>query len=159
GTVDEVIRSTLDVVRRSFGWAYGSYWTIDPEHDALVFSLESGTVDEEFNRVTRSAKFRRGEGLNGRSWKHRGLFFVEDIGELADCCRSPIARRAGIKSAVALPILRGSEVVGTMDFFALRSLALSPARLDALRVIGRLASDKFTKLDEQAELTRIKQMI
>src|SRR5262245_3934277 len=69
GTVDDVIRSTLDAVRKSFGWDYGSYWSVDPGRDALVFSLESGSVDEEFNRVTRSARFRRGEGLNGRSWK------------------------------------------------------------------------------------------
>ncbi|HWE40691.1 MAG TPA: methyl-accepting chemotaxis protein [Isosphaeraceae bacterium] len=159
GTVDRVIRSTLDAVRGSFGWAYGSYWTISPEHDALVFALESGTVDEEFNRVTRSARFRSGEGLNGRAWRQRDLFFVEDIGELTDCCRAPIARRAGIKSAVALPILRGGEVAGTLDFFALRSLALSPERLDALRVIARLASDKIDVLGRQAEMTRIAQMI
>ena len=32
-------------------------------------------------------------------------------------------------------------------------------RLDALRTIGRLASDKISKLGKQDELTRIKQMV
>ena len=37
----------------------------------LVFSIESGRVDDEFQRLTRTARFREGEGLNGRSWRLR----------------------------------------------------------------------------------------
>ena len=28
-TVDEVVRATLDTVRKEFGWAYASYWVVD----------------------------------------------------------------------------------------------------------------------------------
>src|SRR5262249_47028176 len=145
--------------RKALGWAYASYWIVDPVENVLVFSQESGRVDDEFQRLTRSARFREGEGLNGRSWRLRDLFHSADIGELHDCCRAPLARRSGIKTAVALPVMRDGRVVGTLDFFSTQEMEISQARLNALRVIGRLASDKFSKLARQTELNRIRQMI
>jgi methyl-accepting chemotaxis protein len=158
-TIDDVVRATLDTIRKEFGWSYASYWAVDHAESALVYSMESGRVDDEFQRLTRTARFREGEGLNGRAWRLRDLFHVEDIGELHDCCRAPLARRAGIKAAVALPLLRDGEVVGTLDFFSDQSLEISALRLEALRTIGRLSSDKLSKLARQGELNRIKQMV
>ncbi len=159
GTVAEVIRAALDSIRSRFGWAYGSYWVVDEARDALVFSAESGEVDSEFHRVTRSARFREGEGLNGRAWKRRELIHVEDLAELSDCPRAPVARRLGIRSAVALPLIQGGQVFGTLDFFASGSVDFSATRLDAIRVIGRLASEKITKLAQQIEQARLSRMI
>ena len=158
-TIGDIIKSTLEVVRREFGWSYGSYWTIDPAKEALVFSQESGTVDEEFSRVTRSSQFREGEGLSGRAWKKRDLVHVEDLGTMEDCSRAPVARRAGVRSGVAMPILLESRVIGTMDFFSSEEGIISPDRIAALRVISQLASDKVTNLSKQIEMVRLNRMI
>ncbi|MGC8642981.1 MAG: GAF domain-containing protein, partial [Isosphaeraceae bacterium] len=158
-TVEEVVRGALDAIRKSFGLAYASYWSVDLDEHALVFNLESGRVDEEFHRHTRSARFREGEGLNGRAWRQRELFFVEDLSTLRDCSRAPLASRAGIRAGIAIPLLRDGQVMGTMDFFAIDSAEFSQTRLDALRTIARLASDKVSTLDKQVELTRITQMV
>jgi methyl-accepting chemotaxis protein len=157
--VDDVVRGALDAIRKAFGWAYASYWSVDAAEHALVFTLESGRVDDEFQRHTRSARFREGEGLNGRAWRQRELFFVEDLSQLRDCSRAPLASRAGIRSGIALPILRDGQVIGTMDFFAMDAVEVSPTRLDALRSIAQLASDKVSVLGKQVELTRIMQMV
>ncbi len=158
-TIDDIVRATLDTIRKEFGWVYASYWTVDPVENVLVFSLESGRVDDEFQRLTRTARFREGEGLNGRSWRLRDLVHFADLGELHDCCRAPLARRAGIKTAIALPVMRDGQVLGTLDFFSIQSVEISQARLAALRIIGQLASDKVSKLAKQADLNRIKQMV
>jgi methyl-accepting chemotaxis protein len=158
-TADGILEAVLDHARRGFGWAYGSYWRVDPERDALVFAQESGDVDDEFERVSRGSRFREGEGLNGRAWKRRELVAVEDLGTLADCSRAPVARRAGIRSGVAVPVLRDGEVIGTLDFFATADVELSPARLDALRALGALASDKITELGKRQESRRMAQMV
>jgi methyl-accepting chemotaxis protein len=158
-TVDDLVRATLDSIRKAFGWTYASYWTVDPSKEFLTFSLESGRVDDEFQRLTRTACFRLGEGLNGRAWRQRELIHIPDLSELHDCCRAPLARRAGVKTAIAMPVSRDGEVIGTLDFFTTESLEISPARLEALRVIGRLASDKVSKLAKQVDLNRIKQMV
>ena len=128
-TIDDIVRATLDNIRKEFGWVYASYWTVDPVENVLVFALESGRVDTEFQRLTRTAQFREGEGLNGRCWRLRDLVHFADLGELKDCCRAPLARRAGIKTAIALPIMSDSQVIGTLDFFSIQSVEISQARL------------------------------
>ena len=158
-TVDDVVRVALDTIRREFGWVYASYWTVDPAESALVFSLESGRVDDEFQRLTHTARFRHGEGLNGRAWQQRDLFCVTNLSELKDCCRAPVARRAGVRAAVALPVTRDGQVIGTLDFFSTQEVEISPTRLASLRVIGELVSDKVSKLARQVDLNRIKQMV
>jgi len=145
-TTSEAARLALDTVKDAFGWAYGSYWTIDPKESALRFSVESGSVSEEFRRVTMEASFREGEGLSGRTWKSRDLYFVEDLGELKDCVRAPVAKRAGVKSGIAFPVVVDGKVAGTMDFFAMETLHPSQERLEALKNVGRLVSSSFERI-------------
>ncbi len=158
-SADEAVRATLDTVKAAFGWAYGSYWKVNPQERALRFALESGSVNAEFRQVTLSARFREGEGLSGRTWRHRDLQFAPDLGLVTDCCRAPIAQRAGVKSGIAFPIIVRDQVVGTMDFFALTVLTPSPERLEALRSVGRAVSSAMDRLEtarEQAERDRQK---
>ena len=154
------MRATLDTIRKEFGWSYASYWTVDPVENALVFSMESGRVDDEFQRLTRTARFREGEGLNGRSWRLRDLFHVDDVGELHDCCRAPLARRAGIRAAVALPLHARRR--GRRHARLLRRPVAGDLATHGWRPCGRSAgssSDKLSKLARQGELNRIKQMV
>ncbi len=94
--VQSILRATLDAVRRRFGWAYASYWSLDKAAQVLVFSMDSGDVDEEVRRVSRTARFREGEGLNGRAWRQRDVFAVEDVTVLSDC---PLRRRGTARRA------------------------------------------------------------
>ncbi len=83
--------------------------------------------------MTLAASFAKGVGLSGRTWAAQDLVFVEDLGEMTDCVRAPVAQRAGVKSGVCLPVVVGGRVVGTMDFFATRTLVMSQSRGAALR--------------------------
>jgi methyl-accepting chemotaxis protein len=143
---DEALRVALETVRTSFGWAYGSYWEIDEQANALRFRLESGSAGQEFRDVTLSASFAFGVGLSGRAWRARDLVFVEDLGELEDCVRAPVAQRAGVRSGVCFPILDGDRVVGTMDFFTTETIKLSESRASALRNVQQLVSQRLMTL-------------
>jgi methyl-accepting chemotaxis protein len=145
-STNDAARAALDTVKDAFGWAYGSYWVMDPGENALKFAVESGSVNEEFRRVTMEARFREGEGLSGRAWKNRDLFFIEDLGDLKDCCRAPVAKRAGVKSGMAFPIMLAGQVAGMMDFFSLETLHPSAERLDALRNVGRVVSGAVERI-------------
>ena len=157
--IQTILKVTIDAVRRRFGWKYASYWSLDPVTRVLTFSMDSGDVDEEVRRVSRTAKFREGEGLNGRAWRQRDVFVVEDLSSLSDCCRAPVARRAGLRSAVSVPVGEDSTFYGTMDFFLPDLSDLTPLRLDVLRVLGRVAADKISQLEKQDNLVRITRMI
>ncbi len=106
----------LETIREAFGWSYVSCWVIDPKANSVKSLVDSGPVSEEFRRGTREAQFREGEGPSGRTWKSGYLVFVPDLGQVRECSRAPAAQRAGIKSAVCLPIFEGEKVVGTMEF-------------------------------------------
>jgi GAF domain-containing protein len=149
-TSEGALSKALDTVRNGFGWAYASYWAINHSDNALHFVQESGDAGREFREVTQTASFKEGVGLAGRAWRTRDLVFAPDLAEVTDCVRAPVARRAGVKSGVCLPILVGGHVIGTMDFFATTSLTLSTGRADALRntayllgqTLDRLAADE-----------------
>jgi len=121
---------------------------MDTKLNALKFAQESGSVNAEFRRATLEATFREGEGLSGRAWRNRDLFFVADIGDMKDCCRAPIAQRAGVKSGVCFPIVVDGNVLGTMDFFATETLNPTPERLEALRSVGRLTSAAIERIQK-----------
>ncbi len=142
----EAATAALDAVRAAFGWTYGSYWTVDDKGQTVKFSVESGSVSDDFRQVSTTASFAEGVGLSGRAWKARDLVFVEDLGSVADCVRAPVARKSGIKSGVCFPISVGSTFLGTMDFLANETLQPSTERLETLRTIGRLVSTTLVQL-------------
>jgi methyl-accepting chemotaxis protein len=137
------LRNTLESVRTAFGWAYGSYWEVDDEEQVLRFKVDSGTVGEEFRKVTLAATFAEGVGLSGRAWRARDLVFVRDISELTDCVRAPAAQRAGVRSGVCFPIMSNGRIVGTMDFFTADLVELSESRASALRNVAQLVSQRL----------------
>ncbi|MFL6174218.1 MAG: GAF domain-containing protein, partial [Marmoricola sp.] len=148
-TVEGAVQTALDTVRNDFGWAYGSYWKIDPADSRLKFQLESGDAGPEFRKVTLEASFAKGVGLSGRAWATGDLYFTADIGEMTDCVRAPVAQQVGVKSGVCFPIHVGGEVIGTMDFFATETLHPSAQRLDALRNVGRLVSQAIERVQKE----------
>jgi methyl-accepting chemotaxis protein len=60
--------------------------------------------------------------------------------------RPPPPPNAGVKSGVCLPITSDGRVVGTMDFFATRTLVMSDSRKDALRNTAFLVSQTLDRL-------------
>jgi GAF domain-containing protein len=148
---DEALRTALETIRADFDWQYGSFWQLDQGQNVLRFALESGDAGAEFRQVTMSASFAKGVGLSGRAWARGDLVFVEDLGELTDCVRRPAAQAAGVKSGVCLPIRVGGEIIGTMDFFATRTLIMYPGRESALRntafLVGQ-ALERFASTEQ-----------
>ncbi|MEH3078293.1 MAG: methyl-accepting chemotaxis protein [Quadrisphaera sp.] len=147
------VRFALETIKSGFGWNYGSFWKLDARGDALVFDQEVGQVGEEFRRVTTTATFARGVGVAGRTWAARDFLFVEgNLAEVTDCVRAPAARGAGVKSGVCLPIVVEGEVVGTMDFFATRTLVMSASRESALRNTGFLLGQALERIAAKEKL-------
>jgi GAF domain-containing protein len=147
-TIEEAAQAALNSVRECFGWAYGSHWKVDPNEHALRFATESGSAGPEFHQVTLEASFKEGVGLSGRAWRARDLVFIEDLGEVTDCVRAPVAQRVGVKSGICFPLLDNGVVVGTMDFFATETLHPSEQRLEVLRSVGVLVSQALERVSD-----------
>jgi methyl-accepting chemotaxis protein len=155
-SIDSALKAALDAVREVFGWSYGSFWYRDEVDNSLKFRLDSGTVNAEFKVVTERSSFKEGVGLNGRAWQMKDLFFVQDLGQLTDCVRAPVATQVGIKSALSFPILTKGQLYGTMDFFALEVLNLSKERIQSIRSVNRIISEAIERYINDQEMVRIK---
>ncbi|WP_240911531.1 methyl-accepting chemotaxis protein [Paludisphaera soli] len=158
-TIDESVRAVLDVVRERFGWEYASYWKIDPAARTMAFASDSGRVSDEFERFSRTARFREGEGLVGQAWQARELVVLGDPAAVRDCGRCSLAARAGFRTALAMPVMVEGRVVAAIDFLTTQARALGPERRDVVRAVGGIASDKIAKLGKQSELTRMRQLV
>jgi methyl-accepting chemotaxis protein len=145
-TVDEAVRAALDAVRAAFNWEYGSYWLLDPKTDSMSCTVESGSLPQEFRRVLQGLHVREGEGMLGTAWKNREMFFVQHIAALQGASWAELASRLGVKSGIAFPIMAEGNVVGVMDFFALKTMEPSSDRLDVLRGVGRLLSSAIERI-------------
>ena len=92
---DAAMLAALNSVREAFGWAYGTFWALDEGQQVLHFTIESGSIAEEFRRMTMAARFPEGDSsLPGRAWKVRDVIFVRDFGEERTFPRAEVARTA-----------------------------------------------------------------
>ena len=139
-SVNDIAKVTLDLVRSSFRWAYGTYWVLEPKATTLKYCVDSGIVDEDFRRVTHDCMFEQGDGLAGRAWANHDLIFVPDLAEQGDAVRSAMARRCNLRSGVAFPIVAKGRVIGVMEFFSTDELRPSERRLTMLRDVARMVS-------------------
>ena len=157
-TVAEAARAAVDEVRDAFGYAYGTYWEIDKHAKRMKFVLEAGSIPEEFRRATRESTFAEGEGIIGGCWKSRDLILIPDMGA-ASAVRAPVARRCGVKSGIATPLLADDLAVGVMDFYSLHTVTLTEDRVQCLRTVGALASATLIKLRNSDEIATVAQSL
>ena len=114
-------------------------WEVDGPGTALrlvgTWQCESGRF-AEFVELGRSMALARGVGLPGRVWASKRPEWIPDVVVDGNFPRADAARRVGLHSAFALPILRGDDVVGVMEFFSDDIREPDPALLDTMMAAG-----------------------
>jgi len=131
--------SMLAAVCRALGWEHGALWEVDRAGKKL---RPTGTWHDrslqftEFVNTSRSTVFDRGIGLPGRVWESGRPAWIVDVVHDTNFPRAAAAERVGLHSAVALPILRGAEVLGVMEFFSRDVRQPDAAILDTLMMVG-----------------------
>jgi PAS domain S-box-containing protein len=112
-------RRILHVTCAGLEWDAGALWTID--HDAEVlrcidfYAAAAGAVNE-FEEITRSTCFKKGEGLPGRIWNTGEPARINYIPGDPNFPRASVALKDGINSAFGFPVLLGDEVLGVLEF-------------------------------------------
>src|SRR5688572_8707280 len=148
-TLADAAPATLAAVCQSLGWEYGALWEVDASGSALTFvgswpdppDRLAGFVD-----LSRSMTFARGIGLPGRVWASARPAWIPDVVVDDNFPRTIAARLAGLHSAFAAPVVRGTDVVGVMEFFSREIREPGTALLDTLTTaasqVGLYAAEK-----------------
>jgi two-component system sensor histidine kinase/response regulator len=129
----------LAVICDTLGWEYGALWEVDRPGTALRFvGPRRGVPDRfaEFVDLSRHTPLARGVGLPGRVWASGRPAWIPDVVVDGNFPRAEAARRVGLHAAFALPILRGAEVVGVMEFFSGEIREPDAALLETMLAVG-----------------------
>lgn len=117
------LASALEILLRcvceNTGWVFGQAWLPRPDGTALDCGPAwfSQADLEVFRSASKQTTFPSGVGLPGRVWRSKQPAWIEDATLDTNFPRAQVARAAGIKTALATPILLGDEVVAVIEFF------------------------------------------
>ena len=119
-TPKEVIPRAFQTICESLDWDMGALWHVDREAQVLRYG-ESwhrpslGLLG--FADASRLYTFAPGIGLPGRVWASKEPAWIVDVTQDANFPRAPMAAKAGLRSAFAVPLCLGSDILGVMEFF------------------------------------------
>jgi PAS domain S-box-containing protein len=131
---------TLRKVREVTGWDYADAWVPTEDGKALIFACaDHGDCPgmPQFQVASRQFAFVRGKGFPGRVWANAEPVWAPDASVDPEFIRAHHAHQAGLKGAVAFPVIADHDVVAVLEF-----LLCAPQREDEefLRLLAPVAS-------------------
>jgi PAS domain S-box-containing protein len=99
-------------------WDLAQYWAVDTDLQALRLRQawhRDGAALEEFHNQSRRLSISSGEGLLGRVWQSGIPAAQEDMSVATDYDRVAVALQAGLRSAIAFPVITGGSVIGVIE--------------------------------------------
>ncbi|GAB4281768.1 MAG: hypothetical protein Fur0025_10530 [Oscillatoriaceae cyanobacterium] len=124
------IATAMERVCEATDWDYGEAWLPSPDggHLCCIGASYRGEnpILEDFKDKILSWTFLPNQGIPGRVWVTKEPEWHQDVSQLAPEIfhRAELAKTAGIKAALAVPILEGEQVLAVLVFFksSLRNL-------------------------------------
>lgn len=139
-SVEEALHVCLQQVGQFAGWQVGHAYLVAPDKKSLVTSrqwvAETNVPVEEFRRDSDARHFRRGEGLPGRVWASLQPEWDADLSASANFPRAESARKAGLRSGLAVPVVAAGELFAVLEFFSSRAEIPEQGILDVLAGVG-----------------------
>ena len=129
----------LAAVCEPLGWEFGALWEVVRSGKTLrcVGTWSDPSLHfPEFVERSRTSVFARGEGLPGRVWETGRPAWIPDVTLDSNFPRAASAERVGLHGAFSLPILRGRDVLGVMEFFSRDIRQPDPALIDTMMTAG-----------------------
>ncbi|GAC1516091.1 MAG: hypothetical protein NVS1B4_09350 [Gemmatimonadaceae bacterium] len=118
----EALRAAIHRVCLYTGWSYGEVWI--PDDDARMRRgpvWHSGAAElAEFAERSTAFSYGLGEGITGTAWLTRKPVWMDTTSAAtspAVHARAPLAAAAGLRAALALPILSEGDVIAVVGFF------------------------------------------
>jgi PAS domain S-box-containing protein len=152
--LDGALAQTLASLCAATGWAYGEAWLPRDDGDHLArttYYAVPGVDVAEFVVAGGALTFARGEGTPGRAWVSRAIEWYHDL-ESGGHERSPrlkLAVQLGFRTAVAVPVQSGAEVVAVLVFFMHRARHTDDRHTHMVEVVGNQVGALIARRREQ----------
>ncbi len=122
------IEVVLQKVCQAIGWEFGEVWIPRPDGSAIEHNRGCschGAPENlaRFTALSEGYAFSPGMGLPGRVWASRQPEWIQDVSTEPESLfhRAKIAKDAGLKAALGIPIIVDHQVVAVLLFFSLEA--------------------------------------
>jgi PAS domain S-box-containing protein len=136
---EQAVPQLLSSVCAYLGWDLAQFWLADSGRQALRvrhFWHREAAGYEEFREKSRAMAIPMGSGLLGRVWQSGVVAALEDLSVDNDYERSDTARAAGLKSALAFPLVESGIVVGVIELLADHLRVVQDDEVTMLSTVG-----------------------
>lgn len=140
------------------GWVMGEAWIPAPDGSHLECSPAwYGGIEglEKFRKISEGFSFQPGIGLPGHSWSSKKPVWDRDVTLGSDFKRATYAREAGLKAALAIPIISGDEVVAVMDYFVLETKEEDSRFVDLVSTVAAYLGVLFQRKQIEGEMRKL----
>ena len=151
----EATRGLLAGLGEAMDWQLGAWWSDDEGAGVLrcrsVWRRDPA-VAPEFEQVSLELELPPGVGLPGRVWGSGEPAWTTDLAADASFPRSGAAARAGLHTAVCVPILGDGEFLGAIEFFSHQTGAPDHGTREILSTIATQVGSFLSLLTQRSEL-------
>jgi PAS domain S-box-containing protein len=139
-TLEAGAQEAIDRVCAFLGWPVGHLYVLAEDGAALVSSgvwhIDDPAHFQAFRQVTTAMQLPLGVGLPGRVAMSGQPRWITDVTSDANFPRAQVVRDVGVRAALGVPVLIGTQVAGVLEFFAPVPLEPDSALIDVLSCIG-----------------------
>ena len=146
----------LEAIAGHLGWSAAIHWTADTDH-SLLRAREAwsspGALIEAFVEASRRMAIPAGSGLTGRAWQGGVIAAEQEVLPGIQPERHEVARNAGLRSALAFPLLDAGAVIGVIELVATTVRPVDDAEVTMLAGLG-VEIGQFIRRSEVAQALR-----
>ncbi len=119
GSVEEASHSVLSALGDELGWDVAMLWLVEGDalHRGPCWTRPGAGLDE-FARACGRLTFEPTVGLPGRVWRSGAIEGVADFPARSVLPRAGIAGDAGLRSAVAVPMVAAGDALGVIELLS-----------------------------------------
>lgn len=152
---NSAIKVTLQKVCETTGWQYAEVWIPRADGTALECSpvwFGRNKRVEEFRKSSESLMFAPGSRLPGFVWASKKPQWIQEVSAEPDTRyqRAELAKAAGLKAALGLPIVVGDDVMAVLVFYQQERRARQRRLVDLVSAVGAHLGSviKHTRADQ-----------
>ncbi|MDZ4832830.1 MAG: PAS domain S-box protein [Candidatus Melainabacteria bacterium] len=154
GSLEHLVRRSLEIIATANVWVLGQYWTVRPEGDVIVCSswYHSSAVLNDIRASSEDRRFSIGVGLPGRIWSNSLPLLINDIQTASNMTflRRAAATKSNLKSVFGFPVKNGPFVIGVLEFFSFEPISASESDNRFYEKLGVYLATLFAQKDAEA---------
>jgi PAS domain S-box-containing protein len=157
--VDYALAGALAAIGRELDWELAAFWSADRAGDVLRCRQvwhAGGDGLAEFAAASADFELAAGDGLPGRAWGEDRPIWVDNLQRERELLRRLPAARAGLLTAVCVPVRCEGKLVGALEIFSTQARRRERDLLAVLDAIAAQLGQFVERKRAEAESDRVK---